>query len=92
MKKKLSSFAFTLCMGIFYSAYASDSPCVTAYALNFALAQQEYNADLIYCNGQTVFAGPCQEEAHRKFENAVHNVETAYSECCCVNSLTQCCN
>lgn len=91
MKKKLASLVFTLCMGIAYSAYASDSPCVTAYALNFALAQAEFTSDMAYCNGQGVFVGPCEAEAHRKYHNEIHNVETAYNECCCVNSLT-CCN
>jgi len=91
MKKKLSSLIVVFFISLQYAAYA-ESPCVTAFALGYALAQAEYASDCEFCNNHAgPMLGPCLKEAQTKYNDAIHNVMADYSACCCAQELS-CCN
>lgn len=90
MKKKILSLTLLLCLCLQYAAMAT-SPCTTGFSGGYATARAEYDRDLEYCNGQFL-AGPCLEEAQRKFNNKVNGLLVEFSDCCCKNNLPTCCN
>jgi len=91
MKKKISALTLIIIFGFQYYVFA-ESPCITTFAINYAVAQAEYASDIAFCIEHAgVLIGPCREEAQVKYNDAIYTVFSSFNGCCCAYELS-CCN
>lgn len=90
MKKYISVLALCLCMGMQYIAFAA-APCTTSFALGYAYALSDLVAGTAKCKDASL-EGPCQEEIDRSYRVTTRRLEQQFSDCCCENAFTECCN
>lgn len=89
--KKTYALLIIFSVSLQYAARA-ESPCVTTFAIEYALAEAEYASDCDFCSHNSgPFLGPCMQEAQEKYNNAIHELTANYSACCCAHELS-CCN
>jgi len=89
MKKIIIASFITLTC--FQQVYAA-APCTTSFALGFLRARVDYYENWEHCKSMTQFAEWCFFEAQVQANHAVNELFIQFSDCCCANGYTQCCN
>ena len=90
MKKYISIVMLCLCLGMQYTVFAS-SPCTTRFALHYAVAANNLVVGERTCKDET-WTGACLDEVHRIYKYTVNTLIQQFSDCCCENAYTECCN
>ncbi len=90
MKKYISVLVLCVCMSMHYIAFAA-APCTTSFALGYAIALRDLAEGTAKCK-DAALEGPCQEEINVSYRRSTRILEQNFSECCCVNAYSECCN